>query len=115
MQASQRAFLASTAAVIGGSLLYMLCDFGAWPMLAYLPYEGSWRVVRSPPSPSAMLYFGMLLWGLAGASGAAALALLATRRCRRPVQNSTLRLFGAWAAVSSLFAALYFLWGLWPF
>jgi hypothetical protein len=113
MPVVQRAHLIACSAVIAGCLAYMLCDFGGWPKLTYLPYEGEWRVAATPPSPSAMVYPGMLLWALLGAALGGGAAALISKKVQpgRGVQ----RLFGAWAALSFGLVALYFLWSLWPF
>ena len=102
-------------AVIGGALCYMLCDFGQWPLLMYEPYERTWMVASRSPSAAAMLYPGMLLWGLCGGLASAAASLVILSRRRRDLSPSAIALLGLWALSSVAFTALYFLWGLWPF
>ena len=84
-------------------------------MLMYEPYAGQWLIADAPPSASAMVYPGMLLWGLAGALVLASLCIVIAPRLPGPVRGSSLQLMGAWAISSVVFAAMYFLWGLWPF
>ena len=87
----------------------------------YEPYEHLWLVANEPPSSAAMVYPGMLLWGLCGAISAAALTLVVLTLIVLPRAPSwkpsavALQLAGAWALTSFVVAALYFLWGLWPF
>ena len=102
-------------AVIGGSLCYLLSDFGSWPMLMYEPYERAWLVASEPPSASAMLYPGMLLWGGCGALVSAAGGLVVLSRRERALADTTITLLGLWAMSAVGFTAMYFLWGLWPF
>jgi len=108
-------FVCGCMALLGASLFYMLCDFGSWPLLAYLPYEHRWQIAKEAPSPSAILYPGMLLWGFAGGllgGGSSALFL----HLRRPsLSHATLILMSAWAWSTLVWTAMYFLWGLWPF
>jgi len=109
------AYAAACMAVIGGALLYMLCDFGGWPLLVYEPYEHAWVVASSAPSAAAMLFPGMLLWGLCGALVCAAPTLVLLSSRKKPLPASAMTLLGAWAVSATVFTALYFLWGLWPF
>src|SRR5690606_19582012 len=110
-----RAYLAACAAVIGGSLAYVLCDFGQWPMLMLLPYEGEWAFGAEAPDPAAMPYPGMLVWGALGAALAGALAWAVAGRRREPVSDTALSLAGGWALTAAGFAGAYYFWGLWPF
>lgn len=102
-------------AVIGGALCYLLCDFAPWPLLMYEPYERNWLVAVQPPSAAAMVYPGMLLWGLFGALISAAATLVIAQRWRTPLSSRAATLLGSWALSATAFAAMYFLWGLWPF
>ncbi len=111
----QVAYVAACVAVIFGSLCYMLSDFAGWPLLIYEPYERAWLVASEPPSVAAMLFPGMLLWGLGGALLGAASSLVIVSKLQRPLSTSAVILLGAWAASSTAFTAMYFLWGLWPF
>lgn len=111
----QVAYVAACVAVIFGSLCYMLCDFAGWPLLVYEPYERIWMVAAEPPSVASMLFPGMLLWGLCGALLGAASSLVILSKRTKPLPQSAITLLGAWAASSTAFTAMYFLWGLWPF
>ncbi len=102
-------------AVIGGSLAYLLCDFGQWPLLMYEPYERQWFVATEAPTPATMLYLGMLLWGVGGAIVSAAISVLVCSRLKPALADSTLQLMGGWALTSCGICGLYYLWGLWPF
>lgn len=81
----------------------------------YEPYAREWLVADRPPSSAAMVYPGMLVWGLAGALVSASLCVAGATRWRRELSTQALQLVGAWGVTSIVFAALYFLWGLWPF
>ena len=111
----QVAYLAGCMALAGGALAYLLCDFGGWPMLMYDPYKHEWLVASKPPAPTVLIYPGMMLWGFCGAMTSAALSVVAGQRRRTPLSDGALLLAGAWGITAVLIAALYFLWGLWPF
>lgn len=115
MTRDQVAYAAACMAVIGGALCYMLCDFAGWPLLIYEPYERGWVVASESPSAAAMLYPGMLLWGLFGALAGAAGTLLVAQKRKAALSSRTTTLLGSWALSSTAFTAMYFLWGLWPF
>jgi hypothetical protein len=102
-------------AVIGGALAYLLCDFGEWPKLMYDVYEREWLVASKPPAASVMVYPGMILWGLCGATTSAALCVALAQRSKRELSASFLQLVAGWALSAVGLTALYFLWGLWPF
>jgi len=111
----QRIFVTACAGVIGYVLAYVLSDFGQWPKLTYFPLEGEWQWKETPGGPLPMPYVGMVLWGLVGGAAATVVATLATRARSKPVADTMLRLWGAWALSAFAFGALYFLWNLWPF
>ena len=112
---AQVAYVVACLAVIGGSLGYMLCDFGGWPLLVYEPFARSWQVTSSPPSAAAILYPGMLLWGLCGSLVFAAIGVVVASRRATALSGPSVSLLGAWAVSSVAFVSMYFLWGLWPF
>ncbi|MCP4448015.1 MAG: hypothetical protein GY811_22170 [Myxococcales bacterium] len=111
----QVAYAAACMAVIGGALCYLLCDFAAWPRLMYEPYERAWLIASEPPSAAAMVYPGMLLWGLCGAVVCAAGTLVVASSRTTPLGRGPIALLGAWALSATGFVGAYFLWGLWPF
>ena len=111
----QVAYLASCVAAIGGTLFYLLCDFGQWPLLMYDPYLHQWLIAEVAPSAAVMVYPGMILWGFCGAISAAALTLILASRVSWKPSSTALNLLGGWALISFVVTALYFLWGLWPF
>ena len=110
----QRAYVCGTCAVIGFALAYALCDFGGWPRLSYLPYEGAWTF--SPPSDLvSMTYVGTFLWGVGGALVAAGVGAGATLVWKRPLPAAGFGLLAAWAMTAFLLAGLYYTWNIWPF
>ncbi len=115
MARDQVAYAAACMAVIGGTLCYMLCDFAGWPLLIYEPYERNWVVSTELPSAAAMLYPGMVLWGLCGAFVCAAGSLVVAQKRKAPLSARAATLLGSWALSCTGFTAMYFLWGLWPF
>ncbi len=109
----QRAFVIAACAAIGGGFAYAACDWGQWPRLAYLPVVGRFSF-HVPPGSVAMLYPGIILWGLGGtATGALAGAALAVA-WRKPWPDRALQLFGGWAIAAVVLAGCYYTWNLWP-
>lgn len=111
----QVAYLTACTAIVGGTLAYLLCDFGQWPRLLYEPYSRSWLFSAKAPTAATMHYLGMLLWGLSGAICSSALTLVVCKRSGRTLSDRTMQLIGAWSLTLVGFCGLYFLWGLWPF
>lgn len=108
----QRVYIAACAGVIGYALAYVLSVFADWPKLTYLPYQRAWGVYDRPPGPLPTNYLGIVLWGLAGALGAAILAWGITRFVRREASRRWLLLFGGWALTAFFLAGLFFTWAL---
>lgn len=102
-------------AVVGGALAYLLCDFGEWPLLMYDVNAHRWLVASQAPATSVMVYPGMILWGLCGASSSAALCVAVAKRHKSEMSAASLQLAAGWSLSAALVCALYFLWGLWPF
>lgn len=115
MVREQVAYVAACVAVTLGALCYLLGDFAGWPMLMYEPYEHRWLVATEPPSVAAMVFPGMVIWGMSGALFGAASTLVVVSSRKNPLSPAALTLFGAWAASAVAFTAMYFLWGQWPF
>lgn len=111
----QLAYIAACMSVIVGCLCYLLSDFGSWPTLMYEPTTANWLVATTPPTRTAMVYPGLLLWGVTGAVTGAAGTLLLGSFARCSPHDKTLRLVGAWALTAFGFSCAYFFWGLWPF
>ncbi len=111
----QVAYLTACMAIMGGTLFYLLCDFGSWPRLMYEPYAREWLFDDKAPSAATMHYPGMLLWGLSGAICMATLTVVIAKKIPRSLSDRTLQLVGGWTITLSAFCGLYFLWGLWPF
>jgi hypothetical protein len=110
----QRRFLVATAAIVGYSVGYVLCDFGGFSKLTYEPVERVWHFTDRP-TPLSMQYLGIVLWGVCGALVAGGLAYGATRLVDREVSGQVNTLAGAWALTAFGYAGLYYTWGLWPF
>lgn len=111
----EQRFVTLCAAVIGGCLAYVACDFGGWPRLTYDPHSRAWAFVDGVIAGAPMPYVGMLLWGAAGFLVSGAVVAVAMRwRGKRP-SGGTLALAAAWSMTAFVGAALYFMWNLWPF
>jgi hypothetical protein len=115
MPRAQRAFLIATCAIIGGAFAYAAAEWGQWPRLRYLPLTGelSWSA-STTSSNLAIVYPGLVLWGLGGAACGALVGAITIRLFPRPWADRTLHLFGAWAITAILLAGGYFTWSLWP-
>jgi hypothetical protein len=111
----QRIYLAACCAVIGFGAAYALCEYGAWPRLAYDPVAGSLYVARPPLGQVPIGFFGLVAWGVGGAAVAGGGALLAAAALRRPIGDRWLRLLGAWALTVAALCGLFETWNLWPF
>jgi hypothetical protein len=108
----QRAYVIATCAIIGGAFAYAACDWGQWPRLAYLPLRE--HFASTPVTGVAMLYPGMVAWGVGGTLTGGAVGAALCRIVPRPWPARTLQLFGGWAITAILLAGLYFTWSLWP-
>ena len=113
MPRAQRAFLIAACAIIGGAFAYAASEWGQWPRLRYLPLHGDWTFDPGT-SNTAMVYPGLVLWGISGAACGALVGALLVRMIPRVWTDRTLHLFGAWAITAILLAGGYFTWGLWP-
>lgn len=114
MPAWQRRFVIACAAVIGYCVAYVVCDFGGFSKLTYDPLDRTW-FFTDQPTPIAMGYLGIVLWGLGGAAVASAIAYVATRLLDRELPGQVNNLMGAWALTAFAYAGVYYTWGLWPF
>ncbi len=107
-----REFVTACAALIGFCLGYALPGYAKLPSLFYDPVARSWHIaVRMGPIP--MGYYGLLLWGGAGALIGAALALLAHRLRIVPSERG-FSLWAAWTLTAVAIVAAYFTWNNWP-
>lgn len=113
MPRAQRAFLIATCAIIGGAFAYAACEWGQWPRLRYLPLQGD-LTFEAGGSNTAMVYWGILLWGFGGIACGALVGALLVKIFPRAWTDRTLHLFGAWAITAILLAGGYFTWALWP-
>ena len=112
MPRQQRAYVIAMTAVIGGAFAYAACEWGRWPRLTYLPLKGD-ITFESTPS-IAIVYLGIVLWGIGGLVVGALVGAVLTTIFPRPWSDLVLRLFGAWAITAILLAGGYFTWSLWP-
>jgi hypothetical protein len=109
----QRAFLIACCAIIGAAFAYAACDWGKWTKLAYLPLQE--RATFAPPKGAiAMVYPGIILWGLGGLACGAIVGVVLGKIIAKPWTARTLHLFGAWAITAVLLAGTYYTWNLWP-
>ncbi len=111
----QRVYVIATAAIIGGSLAYFLCDWGGWTRLQYDPYTGAWWWQDGPTQKVAINYYGTVLWALGGGAVGGAVAALALRLHRRPLPSEAIAVLAAWALTGFALGGLYYVWTLWPF
>ena len=99
------------AALIGFALAYALPSYGHLPLVQYDPVTR--RLFVAPPVPGLpLVYYGLLLWGLAGAVVAAALAAI-VQRSKSPSPRA-LELLAAWTLTALLLVGAYFTWNNWP-
>lgn len=111
----QRIYLAACAALIGGALGAILCQYAGWPRLTYHPYRRTFAF--APPSGSAVElgYVGIALWAAIGAAVLGAAAAVVGRLSRRELGVASQRLLAGWALTAAGLALVYPLWSLWPF
>lgn len=110
----QTRYVVACAGLIAGMVAACAADFGRWPRLMYLPYARRWLVGTESPGGIAMMYPGIVLWGVAAALGAAAVAAGLLRWRRQPLPTAALRVTGAWAMTAGLLGAAYFTWMILP-
>jgi hypothetical protein len=101
--------------MIGFALAYTLCDFGGWPRLNYLPYEGKWTLATVVVDRVAMNYVGTFLWGIGGAIIGAGVGAGAALVWNRPLPRVAFGLLAAWTMTAFVLAGSYFTWNVWPF
>ena len=109
----QRAYILATCALIGGAFAYAACDWGRWPVLAYLPLAET-TTLSPPPGAIAITYLGVVAWGLGGLAVGALVGAGVCAIARKPWPDRMLQLFGAWAITAILLAGSYYTWNLWP-
>jgi hypothetical protein len=112
MPRDQRAYVIAMCAIIGGAFAYAACEWGSWPRITYLPLQG--ELTLDAGRGIAMVYPGIVAWGLGGLVCGALVGALLCRAAPRPWPDRALHLFGAWALAAVLLAGAYFTWGLWP-
>lgn len=104
-----RRYFAICGAIVGWALGVLLPQYGRWPSLWLDPQTHRWFFARSP-GPIPIGYYGLILWGIAGAAvGALAGAALARRR-----RDESFGLAAAWALTALVVAAAYYTFELWP-
>lgn len=109
----QRAYVIAMCAIIGGAFAYAACDWGRWPRLTYFPFREAIEL-STATSPTAMIYLGLVAWGLGGTACGALVGAGLLAAVPRPWPDRVLHLFGAWAITAILLAGGYFTWSLWP-
>jgi hypothetical protein len=102
-------FFAVAGAIVGWAIGCALPQYGHWPRPFYDPAGRTWWWARSAP-PLPMGYYGLILWGCAGAAVG---GLTGAALGRRP-QTDTFTLAAAWALTAAILVAAYFTWNLWP-
>jgi len=113
MPRAHRAYAIAICAVIGGAFAYAAANWGQWPTLTYLPVTGE-LVWHAPPGAVAMIYWGLVAWGLGGAACGAVVGVVACALWKRPLPERLLLVSGAWAIAALVLAGGYFTWTLWP-
>jgi hypothetical protein len=113
MPRAHRAYAIAICAVIGAAFAYAAANWGHWPALAYLPISGE-LVLHAPAGSVAMIYWGLVAWGLGGAACGALVSVIACALWKRPLPDRLLLVAGAWAIAALLLAGGYFTWSLWP-
>lgn len=113
MPRGQRAYVIATCAIIAAMFAYAAAAWGDWPRLRYVPLSGEWTFSSSTP-PTAMAYWGLVLWGIGGAACGALVGATVIRMVPRVWTDRTLHLLGAWTITAILLAGGYFTWSLWP-
>lgn len=109
----QRAYVIAMCAIIGGAFAYAACEWGQWPRLIYKPL-GDGLAFENVSTPTSILYYGIIVWGIGGAICGALVGAILVRAFDRAWPDRALQLFGAWAITAILLAGSYFTWGLWP-
>jgi len=112
MPRQQRAYVIAMCAIIGGAFAYAACEWGRWPRLTIRPLQDTIGFDEGPGI--AMVYLGIVLWGLGGLICGALVGVVLSKIFPRPWSDLMLRLFGAWAITAILLAGGYFTWSLWP-
>lgn len=113
MPRPQRAYVIAMSAIIGAMFAYAACEWGGWTRLLYVPLREEFTFTK--PNAIAMIYLGLVLWGVGGLVTGALAGVVLTKIFPRPWPEMTLRLFGAWAITALLLAGGFFTWSLWPF
>ncbi|MFT3699354.1 MAG: hypothetical protein QM831_39770 [Kofleriaceae bacterium] len=107
----QRVFVIASFALIGAAFAYAACDWGQWPRITYLPVAGQ-LTMKAPPGAIAMMYFGIIAWGLGGMVTGALVGAIACRVWNKPLPDRALQLAGAWAITAIVLAGSYYTWRL---
>jgi hypothetical protein len=113
VKSSDRAYFSGCAALIGFAFGYALPSYARLPRAFYDPIARRWHFVAKM-GPIPMGYVGLILWGIAGAIVAAALAGVITARLTREPSERSYALWGAWAMSAVAVVLGYFAWNNWP-
>lgn len=108
-----RIFYATCAALVGFALTYTLPVYARLPRTFYDPVARRWFFAASS-TPIPMGYIGQILWGMAGAIVAGAIASLATARAKSAPSERAFALGSAWTLTAIVVVIAYFTWNNWP-
>jgi hypothetical protein len=104
-----RRYFVICGAIIGWALGVLLPQYGRWPQLWLDPQTRRVFVARAAGA-LPIGYYGLILWGILGASVGAACGFALARKGK----NESFGLAAAWALTAILVAAAYYTFQLWP-
>ncbi|HJZ86530.1 MAG TPA: hypothetical protein VKN99_15220 [Polyangia bacterium] len=109
-----RRYFAVCGGIIGWALGVLVPAYGRWPAPTYDPAARRWFVSRFP-GPLPIGYYGLVLYGLAGALVGAGLARALRRPGRRAEgSEASIWLGAAWALTALVVVGAYYTFQLWP-
>jgi uncharacterized membrane protein YeaQ/YmgE (transglycosylase-associated protein family) len=108
-----RVLYATCAGLVAFALCFALPIYARLPRAYYDPIGRRW-FFADHATPIPMGYVGQILWGIAGALVAAALAMLLTARTRRAPSERAFVLGAAWTLTAIVIVLGYFTWNNWP-
>jgi hypothetical protein len=111
----QRVYLAACCAVLGFAIGYAMCEYAGWPRVLYDAVRREVYLGRPPTARQAVSYWGLLLYGAAGALVAGGAGWGFGAVARRPMSDRWVRLIGAWTLTAVVLVGAFFTWSLWPF
>ena len=108
-QKAGRNFVIGCAALIGFALAYALPSFARLPKLFYDPLARRW-LWSNGPGALPISYYGVILYGIAGAVICAAIA----RFIKANPADRGFALGAAWALTAPVLVMAYYAWNNWP-